>query len=258
MDYRVEQLAAACDISVDTVRFYQSRGLLPAPRREGRVALYGPEHLERVQSIRDLQAKGLTLAVIARVLEGSLDHGDADLAAAVASAQSEDEPAEEFLTIDQVAALSGVPSGLLRAVERAGLRLGRRVDGEERFTRADVDLVKQGMRLLEAGLPLDALLEIATAYDAAARTVAARAVELFDTHVRGPVHASGVPGDEAAERLVAAFRELLPAVTGLVAHHFRRTLLALAEEHIERGGDEAEIAATRAEGRRLREPVWPG
>ena len=35
-----------------------------------------------------------------------------------------------------------------------------------------------------------------------------------------------MPDDEAAERLVAAFRELLPAVTSLVAHHFRRVLLA--------------------------------
>ena len=34
MRYRVEQLAAACDVSVDTIRYYQSRGLLPGPERE--------------------------------------------------------------------------------------------------------------------------------------------------------------------------------------------------------------------------------
>ena len=42
MRYRVEQLAAACDVSVDTVRYYQSRGLLPAPEREGRVVRQVP------------------------------------------------------------------------------------------------------------------------------------------------------------------------------------------------------------------------
>ena len=68
--YRVEQLAAACDVSVDTVRYYQSRGLLPQPEREGRVAWYGPEHLERMHQIRALQKKGLTLAAIRRVLDG--------------------------------------------------------------------------------------------------------------------------------------------------------------------------------------------
>jgi hypothetical protein len=61
---------------------------------------------------------------------------------------------------------------------------------------------------------------------------------------------------EAAERLVATFRDLLPAVTALVAHHFRRVLLAVAEEHIERVGGQAEIAATRAESRSMREERW--
>lgn len=60
MRYRVEQLAAACDVSVDTVRYYQSRGLLPAPAREGRVAFYDEGHAERIRRIRDLQAKGLS------------------------------------------------------------------------------------------------------------------------------------------------------------------------------------------------------
>ncbi|MGH2539575.1 MAG: MerR family DNA-binding transcriptional regulator, partial [Actinomycetota bacterium] len=42
----MEQLAAACQVSVDTVRYYQSRGLLPPPAREGRLAWYGPEHAQ--------------------------------------------------------------------------------------------------------------------------------------------------------------------------------------------------------------------
>jgi len=64
--YRVDQLAASCDVSVDTVRFYQSRGLLPQPEREGRLAWYGDEHADRIRRIRELQTKGLTLAAIGR------------------------------------------------------------------------------------------------------------------------------------------------------------------------------------------------
>ena len=45
MDYRVEKLAAVAGVRVDTLRFYQARGILPAPRREGRIALYGDDHL---------------------------------------------------------------------------------------------------------------------------------------------------------------------------------------------------------------------
>ena len=67
MRYRVEQLAAACDVSVDTVRYYQTRGLLPPPAREGRVAWYGDRHAERIREVRELRRRGLTLAAIERV-----------------------------------------------------------------------------------------------------------------------------------------------------------------------------------------------
>ena len=80
MRYRVEQLAAACDVSVDTVRYYQTLGLLPAPTREGRVAWYGAEHADRIREVRTLQRKGLTLAAIRRVVSGELGPADADLA----------------------------------------------------------------------------------------------------------------------------------------------------------------------------------
>ncbi|MGH2530083.1 MAG: MerR family transcriptional regulator, partial [Actinomycetota bacterium] len=78
MRSRVEAVAAACDVSVDTVRYYQSKGLLPPPGREGRVAWYGTEHVERIREIRALQRKGLTLAAIKRVVEGGLGRVDAD------------------------------------------------------------------------------------------------------------------------------------------------------------------------------------
>ena len=41
MEFRVEELAARSGVRVDTLRFYQARGLLPAPERVGRVAVYG-------------------------------------------------------------------------------------------------------------------------------------------------------------------------------------------------------------------------
>ncbi|HVL33834.1 MAG TPA: MerR family transcriptional regulator [Actinomycetota bacterium] len=256
MEYRVDQLAAACDVSVDTVRFYQSKGLLPAPARRGRVAVYGPDHLKRLRKIRSLQSRGLTLSVIRRVIDGKLARGDADLAAAVAAAQSEGD--EAFLTLEDVAERSGVPTALLRAVQRAGLNIGRRIDGEERYTEVDVEMVRVGLRILEGGFPINDLLALASEFTTAAREIANRAVGMFDEHVREPVKRSGLAEDEAAEKLVSAFRELLPAVTSLVAHQFRRVLLSVAEEHIERVGGEAEIAATRAESRRLREVPWPG
>lgn len=252
MRYRVEQLAAACDVSVDTVRYYQSRGLLPAPQREGRVAWYGAEHVERIDEIRSLQRRGLTLAAIKRVLEGELGRADADLAAAVVAARgggAADE--EESLTLEQLAQRSGVPASLLQAIEREGIFLGRRVDEEERFTAEDIEMVRAALGLLEAGLPLTELLALAREHHEAMQAIAERAVELFDEHVRKPIRDTATSEEEAARQLTEAFARLLPAVTALIAHHFRRVLLATAESHIERVGDPAEVEATRAESRRL-------
>jgi DNA-binding transcriptional MerR regulator len=241
--YRVEQLAATCDVSVDTVRYYQSRGLLQAPEREGRVAWYAPEHAERIAEIRSLQRKGLTLAAIRRVVTGELGPADADLAAAVAVARGEadertDDAPVESLTLEEFSAASGVPASLIQAVEREGIRLGRPVDGEERYTAADIDIVRTALRLLEFGLPLPDLLALARDADTAMRGLAERAVELFDEHVRKPIRDTAGDAEQASAQMVQAFRELLPAVTTLVSHHFRRVLLEAAEEHIEEASDE--------------------
>jgi DNA-binding transcriptional MerR regulator len=263
--YRVEQLALACDVSVDTVRYYQARGLLPPPEREGRVGWYGPEHAERIAQIRSLQRKGLTLAAIRRVVTGELGAADVDLAAAVVAAREErgrdgvvaagseagaagseagaagseagaagSESGEpELMDLDAFSARSGVPASLIQAVEREGIRLGRPVDGAPRYTSSDIELVRTALRLLEFGLPLPDLLALARDADAAMRDLAERAVDLFDEHVRKPIRDTAGDADAASEQMVQAFRELLPAVTTLVSAHFRRVLLETAEEHIE-------------------------
>lgn len=242
MEYRVEQLAARADVSVDTIRFYQSRGLLPHPRREGRVAWYGDEHVERLERIRSLQAKGLTLATIRRLLDGELDAADEALVSAVSATESPAGPTE-LISLEELAARTGVPLALLQAVEREGLLVPRRVAGATGYTAEDAGIVASGLALLEAGLPLPEVLALARRHHDAMRDVAEHAVGLFDVHVRQPVRAAGLSDDEAAVRLVEAFERLLPATTALVSHHFRRLLLSVAQDHIERVGEAAEVAA---------------
>jgi DNA-binding transcriptional MerR regulator len=226
--YRVEELAAVCDVSVDTVRYYQTRGLLQAPLREGRHAWYADEHADRIREVRELQRKGFTLAAIKRVLDGELGRADFDLAAAVNAARGDGER-EDLLTLDEFARRSGVPASLIQAVEREGIKLGRTVEGIERYTTADIDMVRAALRLLEFGLPLGELLSLARDANDAMVRLANRAVEMFDEHVRRPIADTAASDDAAASQLVEAFDSLLPAVTNLVANHFRRVLLAEAE-----------------------------
>ena len=65
----VDALAAAAEVSVDTVRYYQHLGLLEPPQREGRRAVYGPSHLARMGEIRRLAAAGFTLGQIRQLAE---------------------------------------------------------------------------------------------------------------------------------------------------------------------------------------------
>jgi DNA-binding transcriptional MerR regulator len=234
--YRVEQLATACEVSVDTVRYYQARGLLPQPDKEGRVAWYREEHADRIRQIRALQRQGLTLAAIRRVVDGELGPADTGLAAAVAAERVEAIDGE-LMSLEAFASASGVPASLIQAVEREGIRIGNEVDGETGYTPSDIEVVRTALRLLEFGLPLGDLLALARDADEAMRGLADRAVELFDEHVRKPIRDTAADADGASARMVEAFQELLPAVTLLVSHHFRRVLLEVAEEHIEAPGN---------------------
>ena len=221
---RVEELAERADVSVDTIRFYQKRRLLAPPERQGRVAWYGTDHLERLARIRELRSEGLTLALIGRVLSGDLDATDAPLAVAVAKAVAP----EELLSLAELAERAAVPPALLEAVIHEGLLVPRLSDGRECYTTADVDVVRSGLTLLDAGFPLTDLLALAREHNAATHDVAEQAVALFDRYVRVPLRASELSDGEKAELLVDAFRTLLPAVTVLVEHHFQRVLLAVA------------------------------
>jgi DNA-binding transcriptional MerR regulator len=251
---RVEELAGKAGVSVDTVRFYQKQRLLPPPVREGRVAWYTAEHLDRMARVKELRRRGFTLAVIRRFLDGELDRADEPLAAAVSEAVAPDGD-EEFVTAEQLAARSGVPLPLIDSLAREGLLVPRLHQGEPHYTADDLTVVAAGLRLLGVGLPLPGLLDLARAHHAAVRAVAAQAVELFDSAVRQPLRQSGRAEEEKAEELVEAFRVVLPAVSELVAHHFRRVLLQVAQEHLEAVGHPAEIAAASAEAARRLETV---
>jgi DNA-binding transcriptional MerR regulator len=61
----VDEVAARTGVTVRTIRYYQSEGLLPTPTRRGREVRYGDEHLERLELITRLQERGLRLSAIA-------------------------------------------------------------------------------------------------------------------------------------------------------------------------------------------------
>jgi len=72
---RIGQVAQAAGVSVDTVRFYERRGVLPPPeRRPSGYRTYTGETVERIRLAKVLQANGLTLDEVTDALH-SFDAG---------------------------------------------------------------------------------------------------------------------------------------------------------------------------------------
>lgn len=70
----IGQLAAGGNVGVETIRFYQRRGLLETPTREMGIRRYGSDDLRRLRFIRQAQAAGFTLEEIRELL--ALDAGE--------------------------------------------------------------------------------------------------------------------------------------------------------------------------------------
>lgn len=68
----IAELARGAGVGVETVRYYQRRGLLsdPRPKRTGAAGVrhYGPDDARRLGFIRSAQAAGFTLHEIAELL----------------------------------------------------------------------------------------------------------------------------------------------------------------------------------------------
>ncbi|MDX0494102.1 MerR family transcriptional regulator [Sinorhizobium medicae] len=74
MELTIGKLAAAGNVGVETIRFYQRRGLLPTPRRLEGIRRYGHEDIRRLKFIRQAQTAGFTLEEIKELLD--LDAGE--------------------------------------------------------------------------------------------------------------------------------------------------------------------------------------
>ena len=56
----IDELARETGMTVRNIRAHQSRGLLPPPEVRARTGYYGPEHVDRLRLITNMQAEGLT------------------------------------------------------------------------------------------------------------------------------------------------------------------------------------------------------
>ena len=171
------------------VRFYTSRGLLPAPLRQGRSAFYTADHLARLELVRELQGHGFTLAAIEKYVELiPADATPADIALHLSLLA----PVTGERDVDVAARLDilGVPPTAAAAVAQVYARHGQQVADE--LSEIVRDLVwpefrraggtAEGLRELIHRLKPLTIAGLVTAYEDAIDTSA----EHYDRKARPP------------------------------------------------------------------------
>ena len=227
--------------TVDTVRYYQTLGLLHPPEHEGRRAVYDESHVNRLRLVRSMSKRGLSLKAIRMLLVRGAREATPDQ---ILLAAIEEESHEPTFTSGELAERLGAPQALLSSVESAGLAEGQeQEDGARRYSEGDLRVARGALRLLEYGFPLTRLLGLAIQHDRAVRKTVDGAIDLFDDYVRKRDR-----GKESDPEAVAdAFRELLPLTTAVIAHHFQRVLVNRALKRLRESGEKGSLeAALRA------------
>jgi DNA-binding transcriptional MerR regulator len=228
-EHTIDELSALTRVPSRTIRFYQAKGVLPRPEVRGRVAYYGPPHVQRLSLIASLQDRGLRIDAI-RELVARIDKGELDvnewlgLDAELQGAWAPDQP--RTMTEAEILEIVGEPRpGLLSSLARARL--------VERH--GDVYLVKSpallgvAARLLAAGVDLDLSREAGDILRKHLGRAAADLAEHFFAHAR----------DEDFKAALAALRPLgLEAVRVIFAQEMERVLRKKAER-----GDTVKLGA---------------
>jgi DNA-binding transcriptional MerR regulator len=229
VDYRIDDLAQAAGTTVRNIRAYQDRGLLPPPRREGRVGWYSDDHLARLRIIGALLERGYSLGNIAELLATWEGGGDLrellGLEAALTNPFSDETPS--FLDPGELADLFGTidPAAIARAIQ-----LGILIPDGPRFRVPSMRLLRAGAELFHAGIPLLALLDEIAALRSLVDQVASRFVALAQLHIFDRFGDAMPPPGEAA-RLAQLVLRVRPLAKQVVDTELSRAL----EIHIRAG-----------------------
>jgi DNA-binding transcriptional MerR regulator len=191
----IRELAERTGMTVRNIRAHQTRGLLPPPAVRGRTGYYNDEHVARIALTREMQADGLNLEAIRRVLEAG--DGSAteifDFTRAL-RAPFEDE-APEIVEAEELAGVWGATGGeldpeLMGRAEKLGI-LRTLPDG--RVEVISPRLQRAAVALAELGVGPEGALATAEKLRRHADGVARTFVELFVKEIWQPFDRAGRP-----------------------------------------------------------------
>ncbi|WP_171166902.1 MerR family transcriptional regulator [Streptomyces sp. I05A-00742] len=223
----IDGLAARAGVTVRTIRFYSTRGLLPPPTLgPRRVGHYGPGHLSRLALIEELQHQGLTLAAIERYLHrlpADLSAHDLAIHRAVVASWAPD--GTEEITHAELERRAGRPLteediAKLVAMDVLEHRSGA---GESARFHVDPGLLALGTQLLAVPMPLGTVLAARTVLLDHARSTAQELTRLFHEEVWGPYEARETDPEEV-ETMKSLSAHMQPLIVQALVTAFQRAL----------------------------------
>lgn len=225
----IDELAQRSGMTVRNIRAHQSRGLLPPPVVRGRTGYYGPEHVGRLETIKDLQADGFNLTAIQRLVEQADSAGQEPGALrAVVLTPFDDEPTE-IVDLKELAAEIGVELDDYDKLVKRAEELGFVVPvGGEKFEVISPTIMRAGLEVIKLGVSVDEAFSMLVLIRRHMRAVADAFAKLVDDNVVRPFQDGGYQHDEWPE-VQAAIERLRPFATEVALASFKVVMSEAAE-----------------------------
>ena len=215
----IEQLAAESGMTVRNIRAHQARGLVDPPEVRARVGYYGPEHLEQLRLIRDLQEDGFNLGAIKRLLDDT--QGTAERLQRFGQALSAVASPErgQILTLEELGQRFRVSAQEVPEVLAEAERLGVLIPtGDGRYQAPSPSLLAIAEEIVGRGISLRSALAVLEDIDRHCDSVSRSLVELFVHEIWKPFAQADMPAERwpeiehAVERLGPVASEALMAI----------------------------------------------
>lgn len=224
--WRIDELASLAETTTRTIRYYQQEGLLPPPERQGRVAWYGPAHLQRLRQIAKLRARGYTLEMVGFLLREAAGGWPPEVWRDFKERIVQRRPGRQRITAEGLAERAGIDLQTAAAMLQTGTQSGLCLEEEGEYTVPPAALAAI-VTAVRAGLDAQRVIQLFGQHHQASRQAADGLAQEFVARVLRPVLEHR--GEANWGQLLATFEELRNAADLALAEAGRFALQAAME-----------------------------
>ncbi len=233
-EFTVDELASRAGMTVRNVRAYAGRGLIEAPRLEGRTGYYSHQHLQRLQLIRQLLDRGYTLSAVEKALRGAPASASGPTLDLITMLDlPADDDADEIMSREDLAALAnvGMDNRLIDALEAYGLVSW--IEGDQKHVRlVEPTIVRTGAAAVAMGITPETVISLFPLLDDRLHEIAETLVKSVAKEIVDPFVAEGMPVERWPE-ILSTVEQLLPIASQIVLAVFRRQLQTAIDAELE-------------------------